>query len=243
MNFIVFLRETGRFFGQHWLRLLSITLLISLITLITAVGAIAAVVLGSKGISSVNLARLVTWVGGVWMSTAILYYLHAASSGHKVSPFEAIRKSLDSFTPVFGYQLMLLAVVFVLGMFVWLPIALKVPSLHELTFNLSVFAVLFYFGSRLVALGMIDLVVNQSNLKTLVFSAWRMSRGYVWTLLITHLVFFAALTLVLITLPLVGPNLLLQMSLLILLIQPIVILFYIFMFQIHAHQRSVTEIV
>ncbi|WP_108127233.1 hypothetical protein [Saccharospirillum mangrovi] len=235
MNFVIWLRDTARFFGQHWIRLFSITLLISLITL---VGAVAVLGLASGGANPLNLARLVLWVGGVWMSTAILYYIHTASAGSSVSPLSAIQKSADHFTAVFGYQLLLIATVIILGLIVWLPIVLNVPNLPELPFNLSVCAILFYFGSRLVALGTIDLVVNKTPLRSVIFSAWRYSRGRVWTLLIAHLVFFAAITLVLITLPLVSRQLLLQATLLVLLIQPIVVLFYIFVFQIHAHQRS-----
>lgn len=241
MNALVLLRDTGRFFGQHWLRLFSITLLISAITLIVAVGVIVAVVMGSRGIHPVNLARLVTWVGGVWMSTAILYYLYAVSTGQQLSPLAAIRKSLESISSVFGYQLLLLAALLLLVMVAWLPIVSVFPLLDKFPYNLWGFVVLFYFGSRLVALGMIDLVVNQTDFKSLVFSAWRISRGHVWTLLIAHLIFFAAIALVFIILPLVEPYLLLQMSVLVLLIQPVVILFYIFIFQIYAHQRPDTD--
>ncbi|GGX68260.1 hypothetical protein [Saccharospirillum salsuginis] len=165
-----FLRDTVRFFGNHWLPLVLITVGLGVLF----EGATLVLMPAMAGMEFPWPIWLLQWVGGVWSSAAVILYLDRAIKKEYLPPRQAVLQAL-------AWVPMLATVQFLTGIVVGLGLILIVPGL--------------YFGVRLV-LASFFLILDRQPVLDSMRTAWTRSVGYGWTIFGGYALIYGALILV-----------------------------------------------
>ncbi len=172
-----FLRDTLRFFGNHWVPLVVITVGLG------AVFEVGTLVIMSTSDSQFPWpAWVMQWLGSIWAMAAVILYLDAALRKQYLTPGKAISQGL-----------------------VWVPMLAILQLVVGLAVGVGIFLLIvpgIYFAVKLVLAGYF-LVLDRQSLPESLKLAWTRSDGYGWTLfggyaliygvmiLVTQIAFFA----------------------------------------------------
>lgn len=165
-----FLRDTMRFFGNHWLPLVIITVGLGVLF----EGATLVLMPAMAGMEFPWPIWLLQWIGGVWSSAALILYLDRALNKEYLPPRQAIVQGL-------AWVPMLAAVQFLTGIIVGLGLILIIPGI--------------YFGVRLVLAGFF-LILDRQPVLDAMRLAWTRSVGYGWTIFGGYALIYGGLLLV-----------------------------------------------